>query len=61
MPKECAVTATTNMGGLKNLGTVLMVNFTPTECAKIATLTPTIAKEGRKEMSKMRIVRCKVN
>jgi len=37
MPKECAVTATINTGGQKNLGTVLMRNSMPTGCARIAT------------------------
>ena len=35
-PRECAITATTNSVGLRNLGTVHIINFMQMGCAKTA-------------------------
>ena len=47
MQRACAAIATINTAALKNLGTALMKNFMPLECARTATSTCTIK---RKEM-----------
>ncbi len=36
MPKECAITATTNSVGLRNLGTAHIISCMLMECAKTA-------------------------
>ena len=52
MQKECAITVITSMAEQKNLGIVLMISFMLMECVRIATLIPTIEKEGKKKMKK---------
>jgi hypothetical protein len=49
MLKACVAIAITNTEGIKNLGTVPMINSMPMECAKIAISTATTAKEGRRK------------
>jgi hypothetical protein len=38
MPKECARTVTIELGGTKNLGSVIIRNCMPVVCAKTAIL-----------------------
>jgi hypothetical protein len=48
MQRACAAIATINTAALKNLGTALMKNFMPLECARTATSTCTIKKKEMK-------------
>ena len=50
MQRACAVTVTTNTAVTKKPGTAPTINFTPTECARIATSIATIAKEEKNAM-----------
>ena len=59
--KECVITATINMEEPRNHGIVHTTNSMPTECAKTATLTPITAKEEKKETTRNKKDKCKVN
>jgi hypothetical protein len=61
MPKECVLTVIINMDGIKSPGTALMKNYTPTGCARIATLIPIIGKEDSRDMKKMKMCKYKLN
>lgn len=51
-PRGCATTATTSTEEPKNLGIAPMTNFTLTECARTAILTPITRREERKKAKK---------
>lgn len=48
MLRECAAIVTTDMGGSRNLGGVLMKSYMRQECVKTVTSTTIIVREGRR-------------
>ena len=52
MRRVCAATAIISMEEIRSLGTVLMTNYMPTACARIAISIATIEKEERRRLIK---------